>query len=287
MRRPREAPTPRRRACRAPAGTGGCRRSHAAGGERSSYRPGRRPPWRSAAALARRARATRTCRTAGHASRARADGSPPRGRRDAPRASRRPRRPGPTRRSRPCGARRSSREPARAVRQRPSSPGDPWPRTRARIPRARPCRYSRGRLRGSAVSAKRAAACSTIAGEQMRFGEEHERGVSPGAPRRAPASTATRASANICSGPAAHMTARNMARAESNDALPSSGHLVERGGIGDRRPPLAVRRLPGQDGDPARRARRAAGRPGCWHRSSAREPSLDRRHLSDAVGGKH
>ena len=63
--------------------------------------------------------------------------------------------------------------------------------------------------------------------------------------------TAKLASASICSGPAAHITARSIARAESNDAEPSSGHQVERRGVDDRRPPLRFGGLPGQHRDPA------------------------------------
>ena len=56
----------------------------------------------------------------------------------------------------------------------------------------------------------------------MRLGHIAERLVAPRAPRRLWA-TAKLASASICSGPAAHITARNIARAESNDAVPSTG----------------------------------------------------------------
>ena len=66
------------------------------------------------------------------------------------------------------------------------------------------------------------------------------------------ASTAKVASVIICSGPPAHITARNIARAESNDAEPSSGTDLERGCVDDRRPALRLRGLTGQRRDPAR-----------------------------------
>ena len=90
-----------------------------------------------------------------------------------------------------------------------------------------------------------------VAGEQMRLGAASRAPCRARGSTAAPAATAKLASAIICSGPAAHMTARNIARAESNDAVPSSGHQVERGGVDDRRPALRFGGLPGQHRDPA------------------------------------
>lgn len=61
-----------------------------------------------------------------------------------------------------------------------------------------------------------------VGGEQMRLCGRHERRVAPRV-HGASWATAVLASAIICSGPAAHITARSMARAESNDAVPSIG----------------------------------------------------------------
>ncbi len=63
--------------------------------------------------------------------------------------------------------------------------------------------------------------------------------------------TAKAASAIISSGPEAHTTVRNMARAESKEADPSDRHTVERGSLHQRRPPLRPSRIAGQHGLPA------------------------------------
>ena len=99
------------------------------------------------------------------------------------------------------------------------------------------------------------------------------------------ASTAKLASVSICSGPPAQMTARNIARAESNDAEPSSGTASN-----DAASTIAAQRwasvgLPGQHRDPAGEhgERGVVLDAGVAER---REPPLHGRHLADAVRGE-
>ena len=100
------------------------------------------------------------------------------------------------------------------------------------------------------------------------------------------ASTAKFASVSICSGPPAQITARNIARAESNDAEPSSGTASNDGAVDDGRPALGLAGLPGEHGDPAGEdgERRVGHDAGVAER---REPALHRRHLADAVDREH
>ena len=102
----------------------------------------------------------------------------------------------------------------------------------------------------------------------------------------APRQPRSAASFIICSGPSAQITLRNMARADSNDAAPSSGHQVERSSFGDRGPALALRRVAGQHRDPAREHReRRIGRD--TRVAERRDPPLDGRHLAGVVRGQH
>ena len=89
----------------------------------------------------------------------------------------------------------------------------------------------------------------------------------------------------IMSGPSAHITARSMACADPNDAVPSSGVCSHELAVGDRGPPLRVRGVPGQHGDPACQdgQRRMAFDAGISQRG---EPVLHGRDLAGAVGGQ-
>ena len=98
--------------------------------------------------------------------------------------------------------------------------------------------------------------------------------------------TAELASATICSGPAAHMTARSMARAESNDAVPSSGTWSN-----DAASTIAAQRCAAA-GCPVNAATQPAstasgGYPSTADVAQRREPPLDGRHLAGAVGRQH
>ena len=59
------------------------------------------------------------------------------------------------------------------------------------------------------------------------------------------------ASVAICSGPAAHISARNMARAESNDAVPSTASWSNEAVSRKAAQPLRFGGLPGQHRDPS------------------------------------
>ena len=95
--------------------------------------------------------------------------------------------------------------------------------------------------------------------------------------------TAKLASAIICSGPAGHITARNIARAESNDAVPSTGTRSNEAAstIAAQRSRLGG--LPGQHRDPAGQhgQRRVVLDRGVAER---REPPLHGRHVPGLVG---
>ena len=180
---------------------------------------------------------------------------------------------------------RSSPEPARAAPPLPSSPRDPWPRTRARIPRARPCRCSPGRRRGWRLRRR---------GPPPAPGSPASRCASPRSTSAVSRQGLHAGSSSTANSSLGHHLLR-AGRAHDGPQHRPGGverraavqrDLVERGGIDDRRPAFALRRPPGQDGDPSRQdgERRVGLDAGLLERG---EPPLHRRHLSGAVGGKH
>ena len=116
----------------------------------------------------------------------------------------------------------------------------------------------------------RCSAWSTSPSEQERLGQQEQRRVAPRAPRRLVRRPRSCASAIICSGRRHRSTARNIARAESNDAEPSSGTAsndaastiaAHRCGLG-----RSARSTPRS----SRRARRAGGTARCRSRRAPR-----------------
>ena len=79
------------------------------------------------------------------------------------------------------------------------------------------------RPRQRTVSTKSAAARSRVAEEQLRLGAQDERHGAPGAPRRLLGGGEARVGRHLLWTGGDTSAARNMARAESNDAVPSTG----------------------------------------------------------------